>query len=610
MPIVEHDLQQFHLSHEEEDKLNQFQIITNFPSDELPLIIKLLKNHSWNLEPALGRYFDGTWRNNTLFETETPPPTSIPTPPRVATPILDNATSGRQSPFLASQLGLIPSLVKVSAIPKSLQDKKQYYVGLGKNNASTWNIFDANNRANMSIPSLLLMLLPSIFLNVVLLFWKVISFGFKSDLDSKIARLPKFPEENVIPIKEHLPALVKDEIVLKKLVTLSENNMTFNEALTICREEYKFLLVILVGNLSPIKGPDGSIVSKQDVNSCRFISSVLSSPSIIDIIDQHSDDMIVYFRSVHDYEPWLLGKQLKVKFTPECCLIGNVLNVNGSMNGSIQPSILSRLRVSSATRFSNSIKIMTEKYGPELVVSRTEMQEVKLAREIKEAQNAAYEESLRKDQIKKHEREQVEHIQMLEEKKKKMEKTLHHLFWLRTASRLLNEDNISNGEVVEKLATIQIRNSKGSRFIEKFKSTTTPHQIYLAVGAHLYLNDFERHRNNWKDLLKDKMNLLSQDDETLCFKPDIGSLLASDEFLSLIDQEWSAFQSELDAPYNVTFPFDLVSPFPKYALEADAEIALGDIPQLWPNGSLLVEEILEDSDEDVSNSDHEDIDTT
>ena len=49
MPIINHAGEEFHLSHEEEEKLNNFQGITNFPEDDLPLVIKLLQNHGWKL---------------------------------------------------------------------------------------------------------------------------------------------------------------------------------------------------------------------------------------------------------------------------------------------------------------------------------------------------------------------------------------------------------------------------------------------------------------------------------------------------------------------------------------------------------------------------------
>ncbi|CCH58486.1 hypothetical protein TBLA_0A06950 [Henningerozyma blattae CBS 6284] len=646
MPLVEHGLQNFHLSHEEEDKLNQFQMITTFPEDELPLIIKLLQNHSWNLEAALGRYFDGTWKNNTLFETETPPPTmstqfteaspissspNIPAsnigapevPERVPSLMSSNRFSA--TPFILSQSNLIPRLPKVTALPSNFKSQKAQFLGINKGSATIWNFWNISHQnANTNNPLILVLILVPNFLfklfsNVFGILWNILTFGFRNSLNTdkiKVFSTPKrpSPSDEIVPISEILPTLIEDETKLSRVTKLCVENETskleFNDALKICKDEFKYLLLILVGDMEPLKkknadnqmggtsSNNGLPVREMDVNSRKFISAVLSDTRSLDLLEEHKDEMIIYLRTIHDFEPWLVAKQLRVKYTPECILIGNVLSSTESLNGVTRASVLSRLRVSSVTRFCNSLKVTFDRFSPELVVSRTEMNELKLAREIKEAQNAAYEESLRQDQIKEHDRKVEQDKQLKQIRTIKLNNTMTELFWLKnTIKFLLEKEDVCT--TTEKLATIQIRNSQGVRFIEKFSGNTTPLDIYITVGIRQYLKDFSKNKDNWLQLTRNKIRELSNDSDVLCFKDlkdfDSGeekeNNLNLEQLVKIIDKDWIKFEFELGQPYEVKLSFDLISPYPKYELPSSLNKELKEIPQLWPNGSLMIEEI-------------------
>ncbi|EDO17659.1 hypothetical protein Kpol_1004p33 [Vanderwaltozyma polyspora DSM 70294] len=621
MPVVKYKDQEFHLSHDEEDKLNQFQMISSFPEDELPQIIKLLRNHGWSLEPALGRYFDGTWKDSFNMVdpemTAVPPtiPDRIPTPtPPSLPPVIPNAGPFRndiiRDPFMFENItnSLVPSLPIVNALPNNFKDKYRH-VGLQNKSDDIWNI---GNDGNPIIA--ILFFLPKLLIKIggglLSLIWTIITFGFNSHLNDsdRVVAIPKKPSENSKSIELVLTELLDDETNLSRVKNLVINQISFNEALTACKEEFKYILVIIIGETSEV---DTEIVDK---NSQLFIKKILSNDDVLSKLESMKDDMLIYLHQASELEPWLVCKNMKIKYTPECLLIGNVLNSTGSLNGITRPSVLAKIRVTTIKKFLNSLTVTVDRFNPELVVSRTEMEELKLARQLKQMQNDAYEESLKLDRKKEEEKKKAVELaekQLIEEEQRqrqiKINETLKHLKWLKKCIEIIQEQNTHTIDTNEKIATLQIRTSKGTRMIKKFKPTTTLHSIYLHVGCHLYLDNYSSDKDELTRSIVDMVESHMDNEALLCFKDnDIDKEdLELDSVLDLIKSEIIKLKVPDEKLTDIDFDFELVSPFPRFNVPTDKKVSVKEVKELWPNGSLLVEEIIEDNDDEDEDDDYD-----
>ncbi|CAR28061.1 ZYRO0D12914p [Zygosaccharomyces rouxii] len=598
MPMVSHNQQQFHLSHEEEEKLNHFQAITTFPDDDLPSVIKLLERDGWGLELALSHYFDGNWKE-LIRPVEAPPiPDRPPTPTPVGSPALPQNSMFR-GPFIASDSNLVPALRSVRPLP---MDYKERYrsIGLNKKNVGIWQL-DQQESPFIIVLMFLPKLLWRLGFSIGSLIWGIITFGFRSHVEEspKVFNLPASPKEQPLPLSETLPQVISDENAVNRLSKLVCKDMTFNDALKQCEDEFKYLLLIFVGDTNPAEG------DVTDVNSQRLLNRILTNETVLHFLEEHQDEIIIYARHVAELEPWLVAKELKVKYTPECLLVGNVLNSSGTLNGVTKLSVLSKLRVSSPKKFYHSLKMVYERFNAELIVSRTEKDELRLAREIKQLQDSAYEESLKKDQLKKEQRELAQEEEKARRDRelevannKKLQSTLNQLSWLKACHDRLTteEESVAKGE---KRATLQFRTSNGARLVLKFPGETTLHDLYIKIGCHLYLNYYRNDLQGWSEQILTKLQRLSEDEEFLCFKgdqtgyhPDQVPQLVEQELFNLGDGSLQLKSPKMD--------FELISPFPRKKIEQNAQILLKDIPELWPNGSLLVEDIVDDdADTDV-----------
>ncbi|AQZ16747.1 UBX2 (YML013W) [Zygosaccharomyces parabailii] len=596
MPVVTHNEQEFHLSHEEEDKLNHFQTITSFPEDDLSSIIKLLERDGWRLEMALSHYFDGNWKQ-LVRPVEPPPiPDRPPTPTPLGSPALAN--SAFRTPFIASDSNLVPALRTVSTLPVNYRERYRS-VGLDKKDAGIWQ-WEQQSSPLIIILMFLPKLLWKLAISLGSLLWGVITFGFRSHLDEgpRVFNIPSTPVDKPLPLKDTLSQLSGDERSLERLSNLLCNDMTFNDALGKCEQEFKYLLLIFIGEI------DFTENHPVDVNSQRLLSRVLTNETVLHFLEEHQDEILIYARRAAELEPWLVAKQLRIKYTPECLLVGNVLNSSGSLNGVTRLSVLSKLRVSSPKKFYHSLKITYDKFNPELIVNRTDRDELRLAREIKQLQDDAYQNSLRKDQLKKEQREIAEEEERTKrdldlelQRTKKLEKTINNLAWLQTCYEHLSSRQSDDAQV--KRATVQFRTSQGARLVLKFPSTTTLYEIYRTIGCYLYLNYYKDDLEGWSRQILSKLQSLADDDDVLCFKCNDGPAdeLSADKVPLLVQRELNRLGDCVDLQ-EPTFDFELISPFPRKKIEPDVGVVIKDVPELWPNGSLLLEEIIEDDGED------------
>jgi UBX domain-containing protein 2 len=331
-----------------------------------------------------------------------------------------------------------------------------------------------------------------------------------------------------------------------------------------------------------------------DVNSKLLLEKILLNKKTLQYLRKIDNDLIIYLKCVHELEPWLVARQLGVRNTPEIFLIANVANKasHSETLPSQRLSILGKLKVNSLNRFLQSLTNVVEKYTPELVVNKTEMHELRMSREIKKLQEDAYKKSLEMDRIKAIEKEKsLKHAQDL-----KLNSTARQLKWLKACI-----DEIQPFETTGKQATLQFRTSSGKRFVKKFPSMTTLYQIYQSIGCHIYLAVYSSDPVEWSNALQDKIRQLSADDDVLCFKEgqlETATATTIEELGHIINNELTSFDLERG---KLEFDFELVSPFPKYTVHPNEHMSVDQVPQLWPNGSLLVEALDEEDEEDEEN---------
>ncbi|CUS23445.1 LAQU0S10e00540g1_1 [Lachancea quebecensis] len=583
MPVIQHGDQEIHLSHDEEEKLNNFQVITTFPEDSLPQIVKLLQDHGWQLEPALSRYFDGNWQENL----NPPPVAARPHTPPVPQRPFDS------TPFLfGDSASLVPRLPLVKRLPLDFKERFRY-AGLDKR----------PNEFNTHPALFLLVLLPKVLFKIgtgiFTLLWSIISFGFRTEgvNASHIHRVPDSPLENEESIHETLESIFNGNTELSSLVSPK----SFNEVYEECEKEFKFLLVVCLGDV----GTDES--SSRDVNSRLFIESILNEPSTLQLLRENSENMVIYMRSAQDMEMWSLCKQLRLRYTPECLLIGNVLNSKDSVNGATRMSVLSRLKVGTLRKFQNSLKVVIERHSAELIVSRSEQEELRMAREIKQMQDQAYQESLRHDQEKEQKRQAAEaeakakrEAELIKELEFKTTQTIQQLCILNFC--LDNLEPLTSSTITqEKQATLQIRTPNGKRFVKKFNGASTLEYIYKVAKCFLFLNLENFNKDHVLKCMATKVKEMAEDEAVLCFKDgcNIESLRTdsqSEELHKILQSElpkWSMPNREVDLDID----FELVTPFPRFKLPNDKNALIKNTQQIWPNGSILVE-YLEDAEQE------------
>lgn len=582
MPIIRYKGGELNVSHSEEEKLNQFQSITSFPEEDLSDVITLLQNHSWKLEQALSQYFDGNWKKNlNLNATMDNDPSLVSS----SLPAINNLNNS----FLPLDTYVAPYLPVIKRLPSNYKEKFQI-IGLQP------SYYTYNSSPFMFAIMLLPNLILKLGVNIFSIFWYILSFGSNKNPDykKKVSNIPLNPSTDHINITDEITAVLCDESEELLLLT---SKKTYNELWEYCEKEFEFLLLIFLGDLNS---------NDPDINSQRFLKYILSDRKTLDLFKRNVDKIKIYIGSVKNIETWSVAKQLNVKYTPECFLVGNVCNSRNNVDGTCQMSVLNKLKVTSLSKFQNSLKISMETYGPELILNRSRAEDLKVARQIKQMQDEAYDESLRQDQIKSEKRRliekqtELEHMeQQLKEDKLKIVWTLNNLNWLSTSLHLLKEEIYPE---TEKIATLQIRTFDGKRIVKKFCESTDLYSLYATIGSHLYLGYISTSPEGIIKKIYDKIKELRSNEKTLCFKDDafLSDRLETftiEELENVITKELSNWSNGTTND-TITPDFELISPFPRYRVPCDKNLRLKDIPQLWPNGNLLIETCEGDNDDE------------
>jgi len=528
-----------HISPSEQEKLDQFQMITAFKDEEYDKVVALLRNNWWNLEVALSKYFDGDLDREAA---RTPPPTeATQTPfPAQTNDLGYQSTNGfnshsestlNQSDFW-SQLdtnsenttlgsyGMLPQL----PIVRPLSNNWKLQPGL--NNSSTtgsllWSQFSSN-------PILfILLIVPRTVTLIFTVIGYLLSFIFPSSPDY----LPEGPSLEKFDFKSHFESTIAD----KSDIQFFEGD--FNEAFQQAKNETRFLLIILIG---------------ENESSNQFLKKILNNATVSNLIRE--EHVVVYAGNVNEPQSLELARNLKTIVVPSVYLIGNVAS---GPNAIASMSILSRIPVKSINAFTTKLRREIEKYKPEFITRKIEQDELNFSRQIKELQDKAYEESLIADKLKQEKREAEKQEQLQKEQEEKFKKENKTKFFASLLGKYDDDDDLKELPKGE-FTNIRFKLPTGEHIMKKFSKKHTLHDIYSYIALQIHL----------KSLSNEELEKLESSSK------------------------------DFDEGYKHEFEFELISPFPRFVVPVKTEEFVKDVNQLWPNGNILIEYLVDEDEEE------------
>lgn len=610
------------LTDEQQLVLDQFAEITDYdPDTELDKVIALLKVCNWSLETAISRYFDNDFPqlfNDTVNDTvnDASDNAAMESANRTEMPDIEaflnsqmhsllNDVSGNSSgasgsggnnidfnipsntirppplvidPFTLPDTRSLPKLYR--ALP--ISNKWKFKVGLlekAKDSASS--SFLHNSKLITPIVFILL-LMPKVLL--------LIGYGLNKLLGGFAPKLFRFlglrEEEDDYPAKPFYNTIEDiEKYDLNKYFKLKENsekdlkipiyNQDFNTCFEFARNNLKWLCIILFNSKS---------------SSSSKISKLVTNNEFSDFIEKN--DIVLYVGDISYPEPFEVGETYQGFGLPYLSMIAKV-----SATGLTFPefSIVYKMNkfINLITDSDNNISVnkllkklnrIINKYEPQLITQRYDKQEADLSRIIREQQDEAYQQSLLKDMERENEKKRKQEIENEIKLKEEHEEFLklcevnkRKEYIIKYIQKNFSRDT-SNWEK-GKFTTIQFRNHTGDRFINKFKCDETVNDLFMFVESKKLINELLTNDNN----------------EEYTNEGDVLSYLKDYKF------EFPDVHEEIE------FSFDLISPMPRLKLKSSNE-KISEIKAIWPNGSLLIENIDNDDDEDDDEDDDDEDD--
>jgi UBX domain-containing protein 2 len=497
-----------YLAPAEQEKLNEFQVITSFPEDQLDKVVRLLRNNYWNLEVALSKYFDGILDQEAerlpLIDPQDQQPVSLLREQALLPNDMDDLVQQMMNGTSTMFMPQLPIVRPISNRWKSNPGLNQPidYLGLQTLRQSPF-LF-------------LLLLIPR---SLTLLFTGV-SYLLGLLFPASPDQIPQNPTRSEFSAVQYFKELTHDDCPYKL------HKGDFNEVFEQAKQESKFILLILIGS---------------NDRSTEFVKRALNNEQVSQYIS--SEDILVYMANVDEPQGFEIASSFKARATPSVYLMANVASGPNSISSM---SLLSRVPSKSATSLFNKMKIEIEKYKPELISKRIEQEEIRYAREIRELQDKAYEESLIIDKIKQSQREEEERIKLQQEQEAQWRHT-QRLKWFKNMYSVFQDplDGLAKGEYT----TIRFKLPHGVQITRRFSKEQSMTNVYSFVALQIHLEKIS--------------------------EAEIAEMGQYDG-------------DDMDEQYIHDFGFELISPFPRFAVPLD-DTKVQDVQQLWPNGSLLVE---------------------
>lgn len=487
------------LSPGEQETLNQFQVISSFPEDKYDQVVQLLRDNYWNLETALSKYFDGALDEPIVpNEPQSAVPMSSEQPMTPHGVLLNDDLQQLQQLLNGSNGMLLPQLPIIRPISNKWRTVGIQHDPLG------WQ------QLSQSPLLFIILLIPR---GLTLLFTGV-TWLFNL-LFPSLDAIPSRPTTQGFRSAEWYRDIVRDECPYE--FYKGDFNMAFEEA----KRDSQFFLLIVVGS---------------NDKSTNFAKKVLHNDAMSQFLKD--DGCVVYVAHAEDTQGHEIATSFKTRALPSVYLMGDVTSGLSSVSSM---SLISRIPTKSLSSMMNKLKFEMEKFKPELITKKMEMEELRYSRELRQLQDRAYEESLIADQIKQSKKEEEKRVKQQEEEEAQR-RELQRLTWFKsTHHKFQQPTEYQKGDHT----TIRIRLPNGEQIIQKFNRDQTLVDIYAFVSLKLYLQDH-----------------------------------SLDEF-DAVDEV------DIDE-YIHNHGFELISPMPRCTLPVDMSL-LQTVDQIWPNGSLLVE---------------------
>lgn len=452
-----------HIAPSEQEKLDQFQMITAFKDEEYDKVVALLRNNWWNLEVALSKYFDGDLDREAA---RTPPPVEATQP----SSSFDTQTNNFQSNGFShsestlnqydfwSQIDgnatnpLSPHHAALPHLPivRPLSNKWRLQPGL--NNSSTLTVW--NQFANSPLLFILL-IIP----RTVTLIFTAIGYLFGLLFPASPDYLPESPSLEKFNFKEHFEGVIAD----RSEIPIFEGD--FNDAFFKAKTDTKFLLVVLIGD---------------NESSAQFLKRVFNNATIANVIKE--EHVIVYAGNVNERQSYEVARNLKTVVVPSVYLIGNVAS---GPNGIASMSLLSKIPVKSVSTFLSKLRREIEKYKPEFLTRKIEQDELNYSRQIKELQDRAYEESLLADKLKETKKEAEKQEQLKREAEESFKQENKVRFFASILDKYDALGDLPKGE----FTNIRFKLPSGEHIMQKFSKEHTLLDIYSFVALKLHLKE-------------------------------------------------------------------------------------------------------------------------
>ncbi|KAK9242766.1 hypothetical protein V1506DRAFT_464189 [Lipomyces tetrasporus] len=501
------------------ESLQQFILITSWPENDIEGAIQMLTVCQWNVELALTRYFDeGPLRPN-----PNGPPPRPPTPPPIIAPRLPTPTPRTIAPrpsFLTS------AITAIILFPLSVASKLAH---------SAYHIFA--------------MLFP---------FLPRLTGLYPANLGAARS------ERRSINPRDTAARFIRDfeeEVGQSDVLPFFEGGYT--QALDQARRELRFLIVLLQ--------------SDEHDDTAKFNKEVLANPDVAKFLKEH--DIILWGGNVRESEAYQVANALSCTLYP---FLGVIAHTPASTSHPSAMSIHARLQgfMSSSALLAN-LNTAISRHEPTLARIRAERSEQEAARELRAAQDSAYEASLAADRERERlreeqariERERVAEQERIEQEKRDLEERKEaYKKWRAGQIKSQMVQFAGSPPAGVKIARISIRLTSGDRIVTRFLADTqSVEDVYAFVECYDLLHPSAD--PSTPQLFEQSTTSASPTEGAVTEKPD---------------------------NYAHTYKFKLVSPMPRFVLPVDTEKLIRDENTLWPNGNLIVEEIEEyDEDEEI-----------
>ncbi|KAH7128387.1 UBX domain-containing protein [Dendryphion nanum] len=252
------------------------------------------------------------------------------------------------------------------------------------------------------------------------------------------------------------------------------NNLPFfdggyAQAFDLAKKELKFLLVVLV--------------SPEHDETTSFIRETLISQEVIDYIRSPGNNIVLWAGNVQDSEAYQVSTALNCTKFPFAALIVHTPQVSATAMG-----IATRIAgPTPPTQFVSKLRQAIQAHSEPLTRARAQRAEQQATRNIRQAQDSAYERSLAQDRerarIKKEEaerkaREEKETLEREQAKERYVQNLEKWRKW--RASSINSEPGVEEKDIVR----ISLRMPSGERVVRKFQANAHIEELYAFVECY------------------------------------------------------------------------------------------------------------------------------